>query len=367
MPEAAPATAPSFSGSYAEARGSFCSAAVAAGLTSEAFEHPLCGRDGERLAIDVAVDGAAPATDRLLIVSSGCHGVEGYCGSAVQRMLLTDAAFRHACRAAGVDVLYLHALNPWGFSWGHRCTEDNVDLNRNFIDFSRPPPANPGYDELAALLVPGQWPADGANRAAVGRFIATQGMPAVQAAVSGGQFRHPDGLFYGGAAPTWSNRQLRTILRRHGRQRRRVAWIDLHSGLGPYGVAEPILAAHDDPVTLARARRWWGPRVTSMHEGDSSSAPLHGPMYNAIADECPAVEYTGIALEFGTLPLLDVIDALRADQWLKNHPEAAAPQMATAIRQQVRDAFVVDSEDWRQSILQQAAVAALQAVAGLSA
>nr|WHW29563.1 hypothetical protein [uncultured bacterium] len=61
-----------------------------------------------------------------MIVSSGCHGIEGFCGSAVQLMLLADSGFRQACRDADVSVLYLHALNPFGFSWWRRTTHENV-------------------------------------------------------------------------------------------------------------------------------------------------------------------------------------------------------------------------------------------------
>ena len=304
-----------FSQTYAEARGKFLTAAVAAGRSVVSREHPLPGRDGEPLALDVVCDGPADSS-RQLIVSSVCHGVEGFCGSAVQTMLLGDAAFRSACRNAQVSVLYLHALNPWGFSWWRRTTEENIDLNRNFLDFSQPLPGHLGYDD------PG-------DMRAVANMFAQQGAQLSVAPARGG-------------AP------------------------DLHSGLGPSGVGERILAAPDDPVTLARTRRWWGAGVTSIGEGNSSSAPLEGLMFQAMGQECPAVEYTGIALEFGTVPLLAVLDALRGDQWLQTHADVAGPELTDTIKRQLRDAFYVDSIEWKQQVLSQAAEAARQAVIGLS-
>ena len=62
----------SFSKSYAQARQKFLNAAQAAGLTVDANIHPLKGRDGEELAMDVVLDGS-PDADKLLIVSSACH------------------------------------------------------------------------------------------------------------------------------------------------------------------------------------------------------------------------------------------------------------------------------------------------------
>jgi hypothetical protein len=202
-----------FAQTYAEARQKFVAASAAAGLAVQSHGHPLRGRDGEVLAMDVARFGADDA-QRLLVVSSGCHGVEGFCGSGVQHALLTDPGWHAEAAAAGVAVLYLHALNPWGFSWWRRTTHENVDLNRNFHDFGQPLPENPGYDELAPWIVPPEWPPGPEAQEAVAGFVARHGMKGLQAAVSGGQHKHPDGLFYGGTEPTWSQRTCARCCRR---------------------------------------------------------------------------------------------------------------------------------------------------------
>src|SRR5687767_3080629 len=90
-----------FAQTYAQAREKFLAAADAADLDVESHLHPLRGRDGEALAMDVARDGATDAS-RLLLITSACHGVEGFCGSGVQNALLHDAAWRRAAHDAGV-------------------------------------------------------------------------------------------------------------------------------------------------------------------------------------------------------------------------------------------------------------------------
>lgn len=353
-----------FAQTYAEARTKFLAAAEAAGLDVEPHVHPLLGRDGEILAMDVALDGRSDAS-RLLIVSSACHGVEGFCGSGVQAALLRDAGWRAACHASGVAVLYIHGLNPWGFSWWRRVTQENVDLNRNFHDFSRPLPANPAYDEIASLLVPATWPPSDFVNAKTMRLIQERGMDALQATTSGGQYDHPQGLFYGGRNPTWSNVTLRHVLQEHGRRCERMGWIDLHTGLGPNGHGERIFACRDDAAALARARAWWGPKVTSIYDGSSTSALLTGLMWMAAYEECPQAEYTGIALEYGTQPMLDVINALRGDQWVENHPEAPQP-LRRHVKQQIRDAFYTDTDEWKERVVAQAFDAAHSALKGLA-
>ena len=357
-----------FSPSYARARTQFLEAAATAGLPIESHAHPLKGRDGEDLAMDIVRDGPADA-DKLLIVSSACHGVEGYCGSGVQVFALHDQEWRDKARAAGVATLYIHALNPYGFSHVRRFTQENVDLNRNFQDFTKPLPVNEAYREVHPLLMPAQWPPNAENVAAVEHYIATRGEAAWQAAISQGQHEFAEGVFFGGTEPTWSNRTLRQVLRQHAATASRVAWIDLHTGLGPNGVGERIYAGQDDPVAVARARAWWdgggATPVTSIYDGSSTSAFLTGLMWGSIYDECPQAQFTGIAMEYGTVPVLDVMNAIRAEQWLQLHPEAPAEQ-AAQIKAQMLAAFYTDTDAWKGQIISQARQSMFQAVDGLA-
>ena len=352
-----------FSTSYAEARQKFLNAAQAAGLTVDAHIHPLKGRDGEDLAMDVVLDGS-PDANNLLIISSACHGVEGYCGSGVQIHALQNTAWREAAKAQGVAVLYIHALNPHGFSHVRRVTHENVDINRNFQDFSKPLPENAPYKEIEPLLLPEVWPPDAANTAAIQKFIVERGMNALQAAVSKGQHDFPDGLFFGGKSPTWSNLTVRQVLQKNGQRCQKLAWIDLHTGLGPSGLGERIFACADDAAAFGRAKKWWG-EVTSIYDGSSTSAFLTGLMWMSAYQECPQAEYTGIAMEYGTQPQLQVMQALRGDHWLHLHPEAP-DALRQKIKQDLMDAFYVDTDEWRTQIVDQAMDAMHQAVTGLS-
>lgn len=362
-----------FSTSYAQARVKFLEAAATAGVNVQSHAHPLKGAGGEDLAMDVARDGPMD-TQNLLIISSACHGVEGYCGSGVQVFALHDAQWLAKARASGTAVLYIHALNPYGFSHIRRTTHENVDLNRNFQDFQSPLPENTAYRALHSLALPEQWPPDAANQAATAAFIANNGEAAYQSAITQGQHEFADGLFYGGTSPTWSNTTLRSVLRQHTASSKRVAWIDLHTGLGASGHGERIWAGKDDALAIARARHWWGggtngnpaTPITSMYDGSSTSAFLTGLMWYSIFQEAPQAEYTGIAMEYGTLPVLDVLQALRAEHWLHNHPEAS-PELAKQIKAQMLAAFYTDTDAWRGQIVSQARQAMFQAVDGLQA
>ena len=333
--------------SYADARAAFLDAAATAGARIESFPHPSTGLTGEELYVDVAEVGPADA-DGVVIVVSGTHGVEGYLGSALQRHHLEtyDTEREH-----GPAIVFVHALNPYGFSWVRRVNEDNVDLNRNFVDWSQPPPANDGYADLADALVPSDWSAETQERTLLElmALMETLGMERLQQIVSSGQYDHPTGVFYGGTGPTWSHEWLRAFMGRRLDGVRRAAIIDLHTGLGPWGHGELISSERPGSDTFERQRSWWGD-VISMTDDASVSASLEGDWLSAAHDFAPGTEITGIAIEYGTVDLISVLQSLRADAVLHGHGDPTAGA-ASEVRDQVRAAFLDDDPAWLETCL----------------
>ncbi len=353
-----------FSGDYASARKRLHAAAGRAGaaLTS----HVLTGHTGpagEPLAIDVARLGTATAESALLVIS-GTHGIEGFAGSGCQVGLLEDR-FDEELTDATCLVL-LHALNPYGFAWLRRVNEDGIDLNRNFVDFSLALPPSTAYEELHHWLVPADWDGE-ARRAADSALLAfgqSRGMPALQAAISGGQYTRPGGLFYGGTQASWSARMLTRVLTEVLPPTvRRLGVIDLHTGLGPFGYGEPILDG-SRPAARERALRWYGSDVKDLSAGESVSARLVGTMARGIERVRPELELTFIGLEFGTQPVMEVLTALRADHWLHARDGVNAA-VRTQIQQQMRAAFFSESSGWQAAVYGRTADLALRALRGL--
>ena len=332
----------SLSRTYGVARNSFQAAASFAGARLSAYAHHLTGPDGEELAVDVAEIGPADADD-VLIVVSGCHGVEGYLGSALQREWLEHHA---PARPDGLRVVMIHALNPVGFAWVRRVDEANVDLNRNFIDWSQPPPSNDRYSEIAELLVPESWdePEQQRTTAALFGIAGEWGLDTMQSVISSGQYEHPTGVFYGGSAPVWSHRWLRNWTAQHLSGIRRATIIDLHTGLGPWGVGELISSVPARDPVHRRALDLWGD-VRSMADGDSVSAVLEGDWLAVAADLVPGAEVTAVALEYGTVDPVTVLQALRADAWLHS-AHGSSERHGHRIREQVRAAFADDDPRW---------------------
>lgn len=339
------AAAAHFPRSYAEARERFLRAARARRCRVASHVHPSArGPDGDELAVDVATAGADDAA-AALVVSCGTHGVEGYAGSGVETAWLADDAFARAVEGGDVRVVLVHAVNPWGFAHDARTDEDNVDVNRNFRDFAHPQARNEGYAALHPLLVPGCWPPRWIDEAKLALAVLRHGRRSMQDAITRGQCEFADGLFYGGRAPSWSRRRLEALFAAEGAPCRVLAWIDLHTGLGRCGTLERICNSRDDRQALARARRYFGDDVQSMYAGDAASSEVVGANFAAL-DAARAPVRAAVTLELGTHAPRVVLDALRARQWLANHPDAT-PARAEAIRGRVRDAFYVDADGWK--------------------
>lgn len=345
---------------YQAARRIFLDAADERGARLTTIPHPLAGPDDGALATDVAVFGPPDAPNRLLVVS-GTHGVEGFAGSLGQTTWIRDGVEL----PDGVAVVMVHAINPYGFAWIRRVTEDNVDLNRNCIDFRAPWPENPGYDQLADALVPPVWD-DTSRQAATAQLLdyATEyGFDGLQAAVSGGQYRHPKGVFFGGQAPVWARRTLREIVVRHLGDARRVAVIDLHTGLGDFGHGE-LIAGHPDPSARARLDEYFDDyRIPS--DGTSVSAEVQGDILDGIAAWLPGVSVAGVAIEWGTVDIMTVSDALRADAWLHGFADPTGAE-AAPIKAQLRAAFAPDDPGWADLVVERFVAVRDRALAGLA-
>ncbi len=346
---------------YAEARGRFIDAARAGGARLEEHVHPLTGPGGETLATDVATIGAPDAPARLLIIS-GTHGVEGFAGSLCQSAFLgQDAEVPD-----DLAIVLVHAINPYGFAWIRRVNEDNVDLNRNCVDFTAGLPENPGYDQLAAALVPATW--DEQTQQATGgvllEFATEHGFDALQDAVSAGQYRHPAGIFYGGSRPVWSQQTLERIARGALAGAQRTAIIDLHTGLGPYGVGE-LIASHPDASGKDRLGSWYGD-YTVPSEGTSVSADVSGDVLDGLEEWLEGPEVTGVAIEWGTVDIVEVSNALRGDAWLHAHGDPRGPE-AGPIKAALRAAFAPDDPQWADLVWNRFSEVTAEASEGLLA
>lgn len=350
-----------FGDDFAGARSRFAAACAARGRPVATHVHPLAGPDREALGIDVARFGPEDAR-RLLVLLSGTHGLEGQAGSGCQvGWIASDQAER---LPADTAVLVVHMLNPWGCAWRRRQNEDNVDLNRNFVDFAQGLPGNPGYAALHDAVVEADPARIAEADARLERYRVEQGQSAYAEALFKGQYSHPAGIGFGGQAPTWSHATLLAILDAHVRDAEQVALVDVHTGLGPYGHGALLSLDAPGSFGLETARAWYGPAVVATNHDGSLPYRLEGDLYSGVrrhVERSGRARVVALALEFGTFEaarLLSLqIDDVRTSRD-GGHSEA--------VRGALKQFFYPATPDWLQLLCLRTLQVTEQALHGLS-
>jgi hypothetical protein len=302
-----------------------------------------------------------PQKERLVIVSTAQHGIEGYVGSAILKIFIEEFAPRLDPENTG--LLLVHAINPWGMEHRRKVDEHNVDLNRNF-DFSQrfDPALNPEFEQIACLLNP-QRPVrpplleNLSFWAGVLRLLATKGAATVQKASLLGQHHTPNGFFYGGTQYAENTLVLIELYRQALAEYESVIQVDLHSGYGPrYQMS--LLIPPPDPLSSAEARQKFGyPLVQKIDQAEfyAISGDMGEYFYRLRDAEFPGKPLFACGFEFGTFgdSLLARIRSLRAMVWENQlHWHGAASKSAqAAVLHKFGELYFPAEPRWRDKAL----------------
>ncbi len=328
-------------------------------IKHSAYQCPGNSPEGEPLFTDTLWLGQDNAAN-VLVLLAGTHGVEGFVGTAVELDHLNLIATGKVVIPADTAVLMVHALTPWGYVWLRRCDEDGVDLNRNAVDFSGLLPENPGYEMLrdAFFLTDAE-----KRKEAFAEFAQQYGRTALEIAISGGQYSDPAGPFYGGKKPAHGRLVTEDVMKQYALCDRKLAVVDLHSGLGPYGYGE-IICDHsvDSPGTQV-AKSWYGDAVTLPALGTSSSVPKLGLMdyaWHGIMGR----NSCHVTLEFGTYSTDRLFEVLLRDHQL--WAQHANSSIRLEHSKSMRHHFCPNDDAWKAMVLFRARQVISQALEGLS-
>ncbi|NLE43646.1 MAG: DUF2817 domain-containing protein [Chloroflexi bacterium] len=342
--------------------------------------------DNHRIAADedLTIDWIeAPGVERnskLLLFTTGEHGIEGYVGAAMLHLFMQEFLPLFDRRDTG--LLLVHAINPWGMKHKRRTNRNNVDLNRNFIwsasEAEAPgatlydPAVNPDYDRLNPFLNPQR----SVRKASLSKLgftmrllwtMITAGPAALRAASLLGQYRFAKGIYYGGDACQEEVRVLMGLYRAHVQQYRRILHLDIHTGFGPRYQMSVVNSPLEPRHTGELEEAFDYPRVLKANPEEFYS--IHGDMidymYNMVKEHFPDRDLYATSFEFGTLgtSFSATVQSLRT-MILENqaHWHGVAN---TDVRDQVamafRDMFIPSEPEWRAEAVSDAR----QAFAGI--
>ena len=341
-----------FSPDYETARARFRTAVQQIECDLQAYPIDAAAPGGENLSIDVARLGPTVAS-KVLIVSSGLHGVEGFFGSAVQTQLLERWSTRqHLGRE--LALVLVHALNPFGFAWLRRANEENMDLNRNFLLKGEVYGGSPeGYAELQLLLNP-QRPPSVLDAilfyVAAYQHLRRRGMPAIKQAVAGGQYDYPKGLFYGGKTPSALYRVLQHNLAGWIGDATRILHVDLHSGLGRRATYKLLLDTQVSSTQFAWLCAWFGDHRMEQLASGGMAYRIRGSLGGWCAQQLDTLDYTYLCAEFGTYSPIKMLAGLRAENQAHHWGQADDPA-SLRTKRRLKELFCPSSERWRHAVV----------------
>ncbi len=354
----------SFPPDYVSARGQFCELAASLGESCESYPIAGQGPSGEELTIDIAAFGPADA-DRMLVISSGLHGVEGCFGSAVQLNRMR-AWIGSDGLPAGVRCLLIHALNPFGYAWSRRFDDQNIDPNRNFLlrgeAYSG---CDPMYGRLDGLLNPKRPPSRTdlfLIRAAWA--IARYGKASLKRAIASGQYDYPQGVFYGGDGPSQTTQILQQHLRFWIGSAKSVVHLDFHTGLGDWGTCKLLIDHSLTPAERQRLDQWFGAEAYEEHGSDGVAYRSSGSFGQWCRGQDFVPDYVYACAEFGTYGSTRVLAGLRAENQAHHWADPHDPRVALA-KANLRELFCPASPSWRSRVLEESRELVDRAITGL--
>ena len=322
---------------------------------AELSHHRISG--DEDLTIDWIRSDALGKNEKVLVLTTAEHGIEGYVGSAMLQRFIDKFLPRLDPQTTG--LLLVHAINPWGMKHHRRVNANNVDLNRTFLwDNSFDPAFNSDYDFLNIYIDPKEPIKNLALEnssfyAHLAWKVLFRGWSALKHTLLVGQYRYPRSLYYGGDGYQEETRTLIDLYRQTFSGYDQVLHLDMHTGYGPRyqmslvnSVLEPITSQEfekkfDYPLVVAA-----NPEEFYAIRGD-----MIDYVYALQKHEFPEKKLYATSFEFGTLGdgLRGQVGSPRAMIFENRlHWRGAVNQkLAERVKHDFEELFNPRAKDWR--------------------
>lgn len=266
----------------------------------------------EKLTVDYFYIPAQEKTQKLISITSGNHGPEAYAGAALQHQFLDKTIKTIDFKNTG--LILVHALNPWGFKYHRRGTENNVNLNRNF-DISKKifETPNDGYSKLKTTLEIREkvnskaYPSLNLLKKMFFEVGVTQ--QSLTEAIGRGQYTSKTGINYGGNSFEPQTLKMIEILRPIVAEYSEIFHIDLHTGLGDNGILHIMTPPNMNEASTKKFNNIFKTKDDGDHyevtpPGAKGFYEILGDYKDIISKIHPSgkeITLIGITAEFGTV------------------------------------------------------------------
>jgi hypothetical protein len=317
---------------------------------SRLISHPLA--DSSDLTIDVISADATREKQKLLIITTGLHGIEGYVGAAVLQLFIEEYQPRLDPETTG--LLLVHPINPYGMKHRARVNQNSVDLNRNFEDnLASLKSLNPHYESLAPLLNPARPLKNPLYEKLAFAWNVLKALPRgtslIRETALMGQYRIQNGMYFGGFEPQVETKFLQETVLNSTTDYAQIVLLDIHTGYGPRWQMTLVNPPSEKMTAKETAARFKVPLVAGANPDEFYT--IHGDMVEYFHNINPQKKIYAGAFEFGTYgdSLLDSIHSLRTtvfENALRWHGGSAAAR--EWMKREYNELFIPTDPKWWQ-------------------
>jgi hypothetical protein len=319
------------------------------------------GKTDTDLTVDYCYIPAQKTRENLLIITSGIHGIEGFAGSAVQRMVMNELLEKVDLNKTG--VIFIHSMNPWGFKNFRRVTENNVDLNRNSDNDKKIfELKNDGYAKLYDFLNPqdklSTWSPKYLFFPVVSVYkIVKDSMKALRQAIVQGQYTFEKGIYYGGKNFEPQITAIEKILLDARKDYKKSMDISFHTGYGERGKLHLFPSPIEDKKIRGGMEYIFKGNTIDWGDGDDFYTNA-GDFSDYIAKLYKGKIHFPMLIEYGTMDSQTTLGSIKSIktmimenqgyfQGYKNDSDK------DSIRKEFIEMYYPSSEAWRSSIMKQ--------------
>ena len=258
------------------------------------------------LTIDVITANANRDKQKLLILTTGLHGIEGYVGSGIIQLFIQEYLPKFNPDTTGIVIV--HPINPHGMKYHQRVNKNSIDLNRNFntTDFEKIKSVNPHYESLGFLLNPSHSLKKPLYEKIVFLLNVIKALPKgvkhIRETALMGQYRIHNGMQFGGFELQEETKFMMDLYNKVVKDYKQILALDIHTGYGARFQMTLLNPPSEKESAEETARRFNVKAVAGVNpeefysiNGDMSEY-LHQMMKSNYSDK----KFYAGAFEFGT-------------------------------------------------------------------
>ena len=292
----------------------------------------------------------------LLWISTGLHGIEGFIGNFVLQEFVDHIVSEIDLN--NTHVVLIHGINPYGMLHKRKVNENNIDLNRNFVNSFSDLPINNGYENLKSLLLPKKL---GSNlflekmkfyMSAVSALF-TYSASSIREACLVGQYSYGTGFYYGGEQAAKSTRILMSLLDTYMETpyEKRI-FLDVHTGYGPKNQMMIINSPQEKRNVEDMKTSFEYPYIQTA-DGDDFYR-VNGDLADYINTHAATQDYA-TCFEFGTIgdSMIDELKSLRimVQENCVHHKNSPHSPLFKKVKREFEELYMPKDKEWLAKVL----------------